>query len=782
MVEAYCVKCKQKREMQEPQAVFTASGTPATRGVCPVCGTTLFRMGRTPAHDGLVAPPAAKRKRSVKKGRNSRKGNLVIVESPAKARTVGRYLGQGYSVKASVGHVRDLLRSQLSVDVENAFEPKYRVPNEKREVVKALKQEAAKAESIYLATDPDREGEAIAWHLMQAAEIEPERAKRVVFHEITKPAIEEAFSHPRALDLDLVDAQQARRVLDRLVGYNISPLLWAKVRSRLSAGRVQSAALRLVVDREREIEAFQPREYWSIDAQLIHPDKPPAFLARLVRIDEEEPQLPDEAAVRPIVEDMHQAAYRVAEVKRSTRVRRPFAPFTTSTLQQSASRRLGFTARKTMAVAQQLYEGLDLNGEQSSGLITYMRTDSTQVSQQAQEQARIVIEARFGRDYLPDKPPLYRTRSSTAQEAHEAIRPTSPDRTPDSVRPFLNEDQRKLYELVWNRFMASQMNPAVYDTLSIEVEGKSATRSYGLRLAASSLRFPGFLAVHADQRSEDNNLADEELPELNLAQLPELETGDELTLLELDPEQHFTQPPPRYTEATLVKALEENGIGRPSTYAPILSTLQRRGYVDRVKRRLEPTEIGLVVNDLVVEHFPEIVDLGFTAKMEQELDEIAEGQRRWVDVVSEFYGPFSLDVQRAAELMPEIKQEPEIIDRACPLCGNPLVIRHGRYGKFIGCSTFPTCRHTEPILELVGAPCPQDGGELVKRRSRRGRVFYGCSNFPACDFTSWKRPSPTPCPQCGGLLVQEDKHLLKCLKCGAEVRDKDLLETEGELA
>jgi DNA topoisomerase-1 len=379
-----------------------------------------------------------------------------------------------------------------------------------------------------------------------------------------------------------------------------------------------------------------------------------------------------------------------------------------------------------MAVAQQLYEGLDLNGEQSSGLITYMRTDSTQVSQQAQEQARIVIEARFGRDYLPDKPPLYRTRSSTAQEAHEAIRPTSPDRTPDSVRPFLSEDQRKLYELVWNRFMASQMNPAVYDTLSIEVEGKSATRSYGLRLAASSLRFPGFLAVHADQRSDDN-------------------------------------------------ALEENGIGRPSTYAPILSTLQRRGYVERVKRRLEPTEIGMVVNDLVVEHFPEIVDLGFTAKMEQELDEIAEGQRRWVDVVSGFYGPFAVQV-------PEMKQEPETIDRACPLCGNPLVIRHGRYGKFIGCSKFPTCRHTEPILELVGAPCPQDGGDLVKRRSRKGRVFYGCSNFPACDFTSWKRPSPHPCPQCGGLLVQEDKHLLKCLQCGNEVRDKDLLETEGELA
>ena len=383
-MEAYCVKCKQKREMQEAQPVFTASGTPATRGVCPVCGTTLFRMGRTPAHEGLEQPPAAPRKRAAKKGRNSRKGNLVIVESPAKARTVGRYLGQGYSVKASVGHVRDLLRSQLSVDVENAFEPKYRVPNEKREVVKALKQEAAKAESIYLATDPDREGEAIAWHLMEAAEIEPERAKRVVFHEITRPAIEEAFSHPRALDLDLVDAQQARRVLDRLVGYNISPLLWAKVRSRLSAGRVQSAALRLVVDREREIEAFRTREYWSIDAQLIHPDKPPAFLARLVRIDGEEPQLPDEAAVRPIVEDMRQAAYRVAEVKRGTRVRRPFAPFTTSTLQQSASRRLGFTARKTMAVAQQLYEGLDLNGEQSSGLITYMRTDSTQVSRQAQ--------------------------------------------------------------------------------------------------------------------------------------------------------------------------------------------------------------------------------------------------------------------------------------------------------------------------------------------------------------------------------------------------------------
>jgi DNA topoisomerase-1 len=769
--------------MQDPQAVFTASGTPATRGICPVCGTTLFRMGRTPAHDGLEPPPVEARKRSARQRSNARKGNLVIVESPAKARTVGRYLGRDYSVKASIGHVRDLLRSQLSVDVDNGFAPKYRVPNEKREVVKALKQDAARAENIYLATDPDREGEAIAWHLLEAAEIEPDRAKRVVFHEITKPAIEEAFSHPRSLDLDLVDAQQARRVLDRLVGYNISPLLWAKVRSRLSAGRVQSAALRLVVDREREIDAFQPREYWSIDAQLIQPDKPPAFLARLVRIDTEEPQLPNEAAVRPIVEDMRGAAYQVGEVKKGSRVRRPFAPFTTSTLQQSASRRLGFTARKTMAVAQQLYEGLDLNGEQSSGLITYMRTDSTQVSRQAQEEARRVIEERFGRDFLPDKPPLYRTRSSTAQEAHEAIRPTLPGRAPDSVRAFLTDDQFKLYQLIWNRFMASQMNPALYDTLSIEVEGKSAAHSYGLRLAASSLRFPGFLSVHADQRSEDNNsVSVEELPELNLAQLPDLVSGDPLTLLELDPEQHFTQPPPRYSEATLVKTLEENGIGRPSTYAPILSTLQRRGYVERIKRRLQPTEIGLVVNDLVVEHFPEVVDLGFTAKMEQELDEIAEGQRRWVDVVSEFYGPFSQDVQRAAELMPETKPEPEEIGRACPLCGNPLLIRHGRYGKFIGCSTFPTCRHTEPILELVGAPCPQDGGDLVKRRTRRGRVFYGCSNFPECDFTTWKRPSPVPCPVCGGLLVYEDKHQLKCLQCGAEVKEKDLPETEGELA
>lgn len=782
-MEAYCVKCKQKRPMQSAEAVFTSSGTPATRGVCPVCGTTLFRMGRTPAHEGMTPPPAAERKRASKKKRqNDRKGNLVIVESPAKARTVGRYLGSEYSVKASVGHVRDLLRSQLSVDVENGFEPKYRVPNEKREVVKSLKQEAAKAESVYLATDPDREGEAIAWHLMEAADIDPERAKRVVFHEITKPAIEEAFSHPRSLDLDLVDAQQARRVLDRLVGYNISPLLWAKVRSRLSAGRVQSAALRLVVDREREIEAFQAVEYWSIDAEFLQPEHPPAFRARLARIDGEEPQLPSEQVVRPIEEDMRRAEYRVGEVKRGSRVRRPFAPFTTSTLQQSASRRLGYTARKTMAIAQQLYEGLDLNGEQSSGLITYMRTDSTQVSRQAQEQARAVIQSRFGKGYLPGKPPFYRTRSRSAQEAHEAIRPTSPSRTPEGVRAFLTDDQFKLYQLIWNRFMASQMKPAVYDTLSIEVEGRSDERSYLLRLSASSLRFPGFLAVHADQRTQETNSTDDEALEINLAQLPELTQGDPLQLIDLYPEQHFTQPPPRYSDASLVKALEENGIGRPSTYAPILSTLQRRGYVERAKRRMQPTEIGLVVNDLVVEHFPEIVDLGFTAKMEQELDEIAEGQRRWVDVVSEFYEPFSQDMQRAAELMPEIKQEPETIDRLCPLCGNPLVIRHGRYGRFIGCSTFPACRHTEPLLEKVGGVCPQDGGDLVKRRSRKGRVFYGCANFPECDFTSWKRPSRFPCPECGGLLVQQDRHQLECLQCGAQVSDRNLKQEDAELA
>lgn len=775
-MKAYCVKCKEKRELENPEPTFTSTGTPATRGECPVCGTGMFRMGRTPAHEGMEPPEVSRKPR---RKQPEREGRLVIVESPAKARTVGRFLGDDYRVKASIGHVRDLLKSKLSVDVENDFEPRYRVPNEKRDVVKELKSEVERAEEIFLATDPDREGEAIAWHLMEAADIEPERARRVVFHEITEPAIDHAFGHYRGIDMNLVDAQQARRILDRLVGYNLSPLLWSKVRSRLSAGRVQSVALRLIVEREQEIRDFVPDEYWSLDGEFRHPEKPPAFRTLLVRIDEEKPEIGSEEEVREIEADLRRADYKVSLVKWGTRRRNPSAPFTTSTLQQDASRRLNFSARRTMAVAQQLYEGLEGDGAEGGGLITYMRTDSTQVSKGAQKAARAEIGRRFGDEFIPDKAPTYRTKSKTAQEAHEAIRPTDPGRHPETVKSYLSKSQYRLYELIWQRFVASQMNPAVYDTLRMEVGGDSEAHGYVFRVSASSLRFPGFLAAYGDQDEE----GDEDEGKVALIdQLPELEEGDPVDLIETYPEQHFTQPPARFSEASLVSALEEHGIGRPSTYAPIITTLQQRGYVHRDGRRLHPTEIGETVNGLLVEHFPNIVDLGFTARMEEELDEIAGGDREWVEVVRDFYEPFSERLEAAAENMPELKPEPEYLDRTCPECGGQLMIRHGRFGKFIGCSNFPDCRHTEPWLEKIGVRCPEDGGDLVERRTRKGRVFYGCANYPDCEFTSWKRPLPEPCPNCGGMLVAEAKGRAKCTVCEREYDREDLEEREADVA
>ncbi len=767
-MEAYCVKCKEKREIKEAQAVFTATGTPATSGTCPVCGTGVYRMGRTDAHEGLEPPPAVKRAR--KKKEVKRSGKLVIVESPAKAKTVGRYLGKGYKVEASVGHVRDLLRSQLSVDVENDFQPKYRVPNEKREVVKKLKAAATKAEEVYLATDLDREGEAIAWHLLESAEIEPERAKRVIFHEITRPAIEEAFSQPRALDMDLVSAQQGRRILDRLVGYGISPILWKKVRGRLSAGRVQSVALRLIVERQREIEAFVPEEYWSISAEFSPNGEKDKFIAKLARIDGEKPVLSTEEDVKPLLVDMEAAKYTVSKTKKGTRKRRPQAPFTTSTMQQSASRRLRFTARRTMRIAQQLYEGVDVGNGGQTGLITYMRTDSTNVSGLAQNQAREFIVGQYGDEYIPEAPPVYRTRARGAQEAHEAVRPTSVRRTPKSVKEHLSRDQYRLYQLIWQRFMASQMSPAVYDTITVEIEGAGVAHQYLLRAAGSTIRFPGFLVVYKDIKKDDGK----ETP------VPtHLTVGQLLKLIRLIPEQHFTQPPPRFSDASLVRELEENGIGRPSTYAPILSTLQNRGYITREKRRLYATETGILVNDLLVEHFPDIVDVRFTAGMEEDLDEVATGKKSWVEVVEDFYGPFEKQLELAIEKMPEVNSGPEPVGRACPECGNDLVIRWGRHGKFIGCSNFPQCRHTEPWLEKIGVQCPLDGGELVIRKTRRGRVFYGCTNYPECEFSSWKLPLRVPCPNCGGLLVAENKNQAVCSQCEQQFLRDDLVPDDA---
>ena len=747
------MKCKTKREIQDPQPAFNAARAPVTRGVCGVCGTTLFRTGRTPAHEGMTPPDK----------HASRSGKLVIVESPAKARTVGRFLGKGYTVRASVGHVRDLLRSQLSVDVDNDFTPKYRVPNDKKQVVKELKEEAKKAAEIYLATDPDREGEAIAWHLMEAASADPKLTRRVVFHEITEPAINDAFSHPRGINMDLVNAQQARRVLDRLVGYSITPILWEKVRSRLSAGRVQSVALRLIVEREREIEAFIPQEYWSIAAEFRPQGVQSTFVAKLVRIDEAEPELPKEEIVKPILVDMEGATYIITKIKRGERRRKPAAPFITSTLQQEASRKLGFTARRTMGLAQSLYEGVEVGEGGTTGLITYMRTDSTNISELAKTEARQYVAQRYGNDFLPAAPPEYKTRAVNAQEAHEAIRPTSVMREPEKVKAFLDAAQFKLYRLIWQRFLASQMEAAVYDTLQVEVTGKSDTHGYLLRASGSSVKFPGFLIVYEEARDEDQKSEEEE--EENVRVPSGITEGQRQELIRLIPEQHFTQPPPRFTEASLVQILEENGIGRPSTYAPILSTIQQRGYVERVDKRLIPTETGILVNDLLVQHFPDIVDVGFTAHMEGDLDRIAAGNAEWVDVMREFYTPFAVQVERAQREMPQTNTGPEPIGRACPDCGHELVIRYGRYGKFISCSDYPNCRHTEPWLVKIGIICPKDGGEIVERKTRKGRIFYGCANYPNCDFTSWKRPLAKLCPKCSGMLVIAKKREAQCLVC-----------------
>ena len=758
-MEAYCMKCKTKREMKDPVASFNAKGSPVTIGVCPVCGTKLYRMGKTDVHEGLTPPPKPEKQVKVVK----REGKLVIVESPAKARTVGRFLGKGYTVRASVGHVRDLLKSQLSVDVENNFTPKYRVPNEKKEVIKEIKKLAQKAEEVYLATDPDREGESISWHLLEAAEIEPERSKRVVFHEITEPAIKEAFSHPRPINMDLVDAQQARRILDRLVGYSISPILWEKVRGRLSAGRVQSVALRLIVEREREIENFVPVEYWSIHAELKPEGLKSTFTAKLAKIDEKDVELPNEETVKPILVDMETAAYSITKVKRGERRRKPSAPFTTSTLQQEASRKLGFTAKRTMALAQGLYEGQDVGNGGTTGLITYMRTDSTNVSTLAQNEARQFIKNKYGGDFLPPEPPQYKTRSANAQEAHEAIRPTSVMREPELVKEYLEPAMFKLYRLIWQRFVASQMEAAVYDTLQVEVIGKTNAHEYLLRASGSAVKFAGFLVVYEEARNEDVKTGDED--EENVKIPVGIAEGQKQELIRLIPEQHFTQPPPRYSEASLVQALEEDGIGRPSTYAPTISTIQQRGYVVREEKKLMPTEIGIQVNDLMVQYFSDIVDYQFTARMEEDLDMIANGQAEWVEVMHEFYHPFAEDLKKAQAEMPVTKSGPEPIGRQCPDDGGELVIRYGRFGKFISCSNFPTCRYTEPWLEKIGVLCPKDGGELVERKTRKGRTFFGCVNYPNCDYTSWKRPLKQPCPKCNGLLVIANKREAQCTNC-----------------
>jgi DNA topoisomerase-1 len=646
------------------------------------------------------------------------------------------------------------------------------VPNDKRETVKELKAAAAKAKLIYLATDRDREGEAIAWHVMESAEMEPDRVRRVEFQEITKPAIVAAFETPRDIDIDRVDAQQARRILDRLVGYSLSPLLWRKIRGRLSAGRVQSVAVRLIVEREREIRAFVSEEFWTLGVELSQRkfgshDPRPFFTAKLRLLDGSKANLKSNSEVQPHLKELESAAYSVEDIKIGKRTRNPSAPYTTSTLQQSASRRLNFGTSKTMRIAQQLYEGINLGGSEGAvGLITYMRTDSVNVAKQAQDEARTFIRAKFGDEFVPSSPPKYKGRAKAAQEAHEAVRPTSVERSPQNIKTFLSRDQLRLYRLIWNRFVASQMKPAIYDTVQADISAGKASvppsdRPYSFRATGSTLRFAGFLVLRKDLKDSKGDDKDSNgVPS-------DLKRGEELDKLRLLPDQHFTQPPNRFSEASLVSELEDNGIGRPSTYASIISTIQARGYVERHDKRLSPTEIGELVNDMLVEYFPDVMSVDFTARLESELDEIANGQP-WVPVIDEFYTKFSerLEVADKAISKVDVRTEPEPVGRDCPLCGNPLVFREGRYGRFIGCSTFPKCRHTEQILDKIGVECPQDGGEVVKKFTRKRRVFYGCSNYPDCDWTSWRKPLQEPCQFCGGLLVHVNNHSAECTKCG----------------
>ncbi|NCU18227.1 type I DNA topoisomerase [Pallidibacillus pasinlerensis] len=679
---------------------------------------------------------------------------LVIVESPAKAKTIERYLGKKYKVKASMGHVRDLPKSQIGVDTEHNFEPKYITIRGKGPVLKELKSAAKKAKKVYLAADPDREGEAIAWHLAHSLNLDTASDCRVVFNEITKDAVKESFNHPRPINMDLVDAQQARRILDRLVGYKISPLLWKKVKKGLSAGRVQSVAVKLIIDRENEIKNFVPEEYWTITGQFEY--KKQSFTASfhgINTLDNKKQELKSEEEVKNVLAQIQEEKFTVQSVTKKERKRNPSPPFITSSLQQEAARKLNFRARKTMMIAQQLYEGIDLGKEGTVGLITYMRTDSTRISETAQKEAQEYILNDYGEEYTKKSTAKRKNNNAKVQDAHEAIRPTSVHRTPASVKGALSRDQYRLYKLIWERFVASQMAPAVMDTMTVDlVNGPIVFRANG-----SKIKFPGFMKVYVEG-SDDNK-------EEKDAILPDLKEGDSVTTESIDPKQHFTQPPPRYSEARLVKTLEELGIGRPSTYAPTLDTIQRRGYVALENRRFIPTELGEIVIQLISEFFPEIINVEFTARMEKDLDEIEEGKENWVKVIDEFYKDFQVRLEIAEKEMEEIEFEDEPAGEDCEKCGNPMVFKMGRYGKFMACSNFPDCRNTKAILKEIGVTCPHcKEGKVVERKSKKRRVFYGCSQYPECEFVSWDKPVSRPCPKCDRLLVE------KKLKKGVQVQ------------
>lgn len=667
--------------------------------------------------------------------------NLVIVESPAKAKTIEKYLGKRYKVIASMGHVRDLPRSQMGVNTEDNYEPKYITIRGKGPVVKELKKHAKKAKKVFLASDPDREGEAIAWHLSKILELEDSKENRVVFNEITKDAVKDSFKHPRGIEMDLVDAQQARRILDRLVGYNISPVLWKKVKKGLSAGRVQSVALKLVIDRENEIRNFKPEEYWTIEGEFRY--KKSKFTAKFLHYKNKPYKLNKKEDVEKITAALDGDEFEITNVNKKEKTRNPANPFTTSTLQQEAARKLNFKARKTMMIAQQLYEGIDLKRQGTVGLITYMRTDSTRISDQAKSEAKNYIIDKYGNEYVSKRKA---SGKQGDQDAHEAIRPTSTLRTPEEMKSFLTRDQHRLYKLIWERFVASQMAPAILDTIALDV----TQNDIKFRANGQTIKFKGFMTLYVE--TKDDKDSDKE------NKLPKLEQGDKVTATQIEPAQHFTQPPPRYTEARLVKTLEELKIGRPSTYAPTIDTIQKRNYVKLESKRFMPTELGEIVYEQVKEYFPEIIDVEFTVNMETLLDKIAEGDMNWRKVVGDFYNSFKQDVERAEEEMEKIEIKDEPAGEDCEVCGSPMVIKMGRYGKFMACSNFPDCRNTKAIVKTIGVKCPTcKDGEVVERKSKKNRIFYGCSNYPECDFISWDKPVGRDCPKCNHYLVDKKK-------------------------
>ena len=695
--------------------------------------------------------------------------DLIIIESPGKVKTIKKYLGKNYDVVASVGHIRDLPKSKLGVDIDNNFEPHYENKRDKSALIKELKAQAAKADAVYLATDPDREGEAISWHLAHVLKLDGSKPIRITFNELTKTGIQNGMAHPRSLDMDLVNAQQARRVLDRIVGYKLSPFLWKKVRRGLSAGRVQSVAVRLIVDREKEIEAFESQEYWSIDAKLHGAASRKQFSAKLAEIEGKKADLKTKEQTDGIVEYLKNQDFIVSAIKKSVRKKQPAPPFTTSTLQQEASRKLSFNARRTMKAAQELYEGVEIEGHGAVGLITYMRTDSLRVSEEAQKAAADIIRERYGAEYLPPKPRVYKSRSNS-QDAHEAIRPSVMEITPEIAKAGLTSDQYKLYKLIWERFMASQMENALLDAVAIDITaGNCLFKSTGF-----TVKFDGFTRLY----EESTDSADEEG-----GALPKLTEKEKLSVISVAGNQHFTQPPPRYTEASLIKALEENGIGRPSTYAPTISTILERHYVEREQKQLKPTPLGSVITEVLSEHFEKIVDTKFTAKMESDLDKVEEGKVQWYDILKEFYSDFDKTLQKAEHDMEgkRVKVPNEPTDIICEQCGKHMVIKIGPYGKFLGCEGFPECKNTKKIVNETGGKCPKCGSKMLARKSKKGKPFFGCEDYQGCGFMTWDTPVADICPKCGSTLFKKagKKGKLYCAKegCGYET---DSVKESGE--